>query len=351
MGTITQPNVDTRQLMDWFHGATALRVLGAVARLNLAESMGPQSVPLAELARRVRVPVDQLARLTRALIELGLVEDTEQPRLTELGQSLRRDHPSSIRDLVLLATDPTTVEACGNLDVAIRTGRSGFENAHGRSYFDYLTGERELSATYHRAMGQLTRQVAEAVPRRYDFTGVGTVLDIGGGDGTLLASVLRHYPRARGVLFDREEAMPSAARAVERAGLTERCAVTAGDFFIGIPAGADHYLLKWILHDWDDNHAAVILHRCREALPRHGRLLIIEQLLPEHPEVVEEPNLADLTMLAIYGGKERTLSEFEGLFRRTGLELVGVTTLTDGLETSVLEVAPRPRRQCRAATS
>ncbi|HZZ50816.1 MAG TPA: methyltransferase [Pseudonocardia sp.] len=344
MGTIAQPNVDSRRLMDWFHGATALRVLGAVARLNLVESMGPGPVTLTELARRVRVPADQLARLTRALIELGLVDDLDEPRLTELGQLLRRDHPKSIRDLVLLATDPTTVEAWGNLDAAIRTGRSGFENAYGRSYFDYLTGERELSTTYHRAMGQLTRRIAETVPSYYDFTGVGTVLDIGGGDGTLLTSVLRSYPQTRGVLFDREEALPTAARAVEGAGLTERCAVTAGDFFIGIPAGADRYLLKWILHDWDDNHAAVILHRCREALPRHGRLLIIEQLLRSHPEPVEEPNLGDLTMLAIYGGKERTLGGFEELLRRTGLELIDVTALPDGLGVSILEVAPRPRR-------
>jgi hypothetical protein len=344
MGTIAQPNVDTRRLMNWLHGATALRVLGAVVRLNLVESMGAQPVPLVELARRVRVPADQLTRLTRALIELGLVEDVGQPRLTELGQLLRRDHPQSIRDLVLLATDPTTAEAWGNLDTAIRTGRSGFENAYGRSYFDYLTDERELSRIYHRAMGQLTRQIAEAVPRYHDFTGVGTVLDIGGGDGTLLASVLRCYPGTRGVLFDREDTVSTSARALERAGLAERCTVAAGDFFIGIPAGADRYLLKWILHDWDDNHAAVILHRCREALPRHGRLLIIEQLLPDRPEPAEAANLADLTMLAIYGGKERTLGEFEVLVRRTGLELLDVTELPAGLGTSVLEVAPRPRR-------
>ncbi|MEU6151816.1 methyltransferase [Actinosynnema sp. NPDC047251] len=167
---------------------------------------------------------------------------------------------------------------------------------------------------------------------------------MGGGDGTLLTSVLSHCPTLEGVVFDTAEGVAQAAGTLDAAGLTSRCKVVAGDFFDSVPAGSDLHLIKSVMHDWDDDRAAAILTRCREALPEHGRLLIIEPILPDTVDPAgdarEDPYLSDLNMMVLVGGKERTRADFERLCDRAGFAVTGVVELPPHVDFSVIEAKP-----------
>lgn len=194
-------------------------------------------------------------------------------------------------------------------------------------------------AVFDDAMTALSRGVADAVADAYDFGRFGTVVDVGGGRGALLGAVLARHPTMQGVLFDQPDVVAGADEVLAAAGVSERCRVVGGNFFQSVPEGGDAYLLKAVIHDWPDVESVEILRTCRRAMPSHGRLLLVEQLLDQSPDPLRTA-LSDLTMLVIAGGTERTTDEYRALLRSAGFELLAI--VSTGSEVFVLEAAPGP---------
>jgi SAM-dependent methyltransferase len=214
----------------------------------------------------------------------------------------------------------------------------------GSDGFEMLERNPSAASTFNMAQMQRTRLVAKEVARHYDFSGVSTVVDVGGGHGVLLETVLRANPGLHGVLFDRPHAVAGARALVEQAGIADRCELVPGDFFDSLPAGADAYLLKNIIHDWDDERASRILRNCHDALPDGGRLLLVELVLParldalaSHRAIVHD----DLAMMLGPGGKERNECEFRELLRCSGFALAAIKPI--GMGYTILEALKAPQ--------
>jgi O-methyltransferase domain len=206
---------------------------------------------------------------------------------------------------------------------SVQTGRPAFERVHGADFFTFLAREPAAAAIFDAAMTSRSVQENDAIATVCDFSSLQTIIDVGGGYGSLLAAILRVNPRLRGVLLDRPQPVAEARRQLEAAGLGVRCEVVERDFFVSVPAGGDAYILKRVIHDWDDERARAILRNCHRAMPDHGRLLVIELVLPPG----NDPSLGklfDLLMLVDLGGRERTEADFRTLFAGAGFELTGV---------------------------
>lgn len=326
-------------------GAMTALALGAAAHLRLADFMAPGGTGVDDLARRCDVPADRLLRLLRALTSLGLCVQL-RPRqfaLTDAGTVLRADHPDSLRALTILYTHPMVVQPWTQLAECVRNGRAAFEEIYEDSAFSRIGTDPSLSVMFHTAMSEGTRQLAGILPEHFDFSGAQKIVDVGGGDGTLLAAILRHYPNLTGVVFDTADAIGHAARTLGTTGLHDRCTTVAGDFFDSVPPGADLYLLKSVIHNWDDPRAVTILSRCREAMDAGSRLLIIDPVLPDiatPSDAPENPYLVDLQMMVSLGGKERTREEFLHLCTRAGLSVVNVGALPSDVGYGLVEAVP-----------
>lgn len=226
----------------------------------------------------------------------------------------------------------------GHLLDSVATGQPAFEHAHGMGVFAYLAERPDASAVFDAAMTGRTGPEADAVVAAYDFSPCGTVVDVAGGQGSLLAAILRANPAARGILFEQPHVLPEARRSLDAAGLGPRCELVAGDFFASAVAGGDAYVLKKIVHDWDDARAGRILAQVRRAMPTTARLLLVETVVPPGNEPAFG-KLADLAMLVWTGGRERTEAEFRALLAAAGFELTRVVPTRSTL--SVIEAAPR----------
>ncbi|MEX2974414.1 methyltransferase [Streptomyces sp. C184] len=286
----------------------------AVTEAGVIEALGAGPADVDELARRVGVDGDALARFLRVLVAEGLF--TEDPHgtfaLTEMSSHLRQDRPGSLRHLVMLMAGEA-YGAWGRAAHSLRTGAPAFDEVFGRPMFDWLSQHPEKQAVFDRAQaGLVTMRMAPL--EQWDWSGVRTVVDIGGGNGGLLRTLLARHPYLRGVLFD----LPNV---INEADLGDRCRLVGGDFFSEIPPGGDVYVLAQILHDWSDDDAMRILRRIATAMPAHGRLLVLEQVIPDddlrHPE-----KLLDLHMLVLLGGRERTLADWHELLAAGGFELL-----------------------------
>src|SRR5579862_2221511 len=201
----------------------------------------------------------------------------------------------------------------------ITTGQSGVEITHGMSVFGHLRRDPERAARFHATMSERTAAFAPSLAAGYDFAGLGTVADIGGGQGILLAAILRAHPHLRGILFELPEVAGGAAGVLEAAGVADRCEIVTGDFFESVPAGADACVMANVLHDWDDAQSVGILARCRQAMDGGGRVLIVERLIPQDPAAAVPVLISDLNMLVVTGGKERTNEEYGELLAAAGL--------------------------------
>src|SRR5262249_13317031 len=200
--------------------------------------------------------------------------------LTPQAEALRSDSPDSIRDYILLVGEEWYSGPSDHLLHSVQTGRPAFERVHGADFFTFLTREPAAAAVFDAAMTSRSVQENDAIAAAYDFSDLGTIIDVGGGHGSLLAAILRANPGLRGVLFDRPQAVAEARHQLEVARLGGRCELVAGDFFMSVPAGGDAYILKRVIHDWDDERAGAILLNCHRAMPQHGRPLVIELVLP-----------------------------------------------------------------------
>ncbi|MFI1224972.1 MULTISPECIES: methyltransferase [unclassified Streptomyces] len=325
-------------------GQMATQALGTAVRSGVFDRIGAGELSADALAGSLGTHPQATLRLLRALAGLQLLSETEPGvfRTTAAGDFLRADTAGSMAAMARMFTDPVMLRGWDLLDESIRTGETTFETVFGTDFFGHLKEHPELSAAFNEAMSQGTRLTAANVPHHFDFGRFDTLVDIGGGDGTLLASVLRKHHRLRGVLFDTAEGLAQAPHRLAQAGLTGRVALETGDFFASAPAGGDVYLLKSIMHDWDDARCAAVLRRIRDVIPAHGSLLIVEPVLTATvpPDLPGGVYLSDLNMLVNVGGRERTADDFAALCTAGGFTLRGVTPLPAPDVFQILEASP-----------
>jgi hypothetical protein len=301
-------------------GLQISRALYAVAELGIADGLAGGPMNSAQLARATGTHEPSLYRVLRLLASVGVLREQE-PRtfsLTVLGDRLRTGVPASVRGWARLA-DTVGLESFWPIIEMITTGQSGVEITHGMSVFGHLRRDPERAAQFHATMAERTAAFAPSVAAGYDFAGLGTVADIGGGQGILLAAILRAHPHLRGILFDLPEVAGGAAVVLEAAGVADRCEIVTGDFFESVPGGADACVMANVLHDWDDAQSVGILARCRQAMDSGGRVLIVERLIPQDPAAAVPVLVSDLNMLVVTGGKERTNAEYGELLAAAGL--------------------------------
>ena len=298
-------------------------VLRVAATLRLADLIADGVTTGGGLAERTGTDRDALARLLRHMAFLGLLApDGEGYRLTELGEALRSTHPAGV------ARSLDANEPVGRIDLAhvrlldtVRTGRAAYPLVHGRGFWEDLAADPELAARFDRHMS--SGDVAPGVAA-YDWSAVGHVVDVGGGSGRLLAGILHAAPYARGTLVELPGAAEAGRRRFADAGLSGRADVVARTFFDPLPAGADVYVLANVLHDWGDAEAEAILRRCAEAAGTRGRVLVFSGVLDGAEDAAPGTGF-DLFMLVCFGGRERTLGEFEVLGARAGLTLAAAS--------------------------
>lgn len=303
------------------------QAIHAAAELGVADELvlGPKSGD--DLAKALSTDPDATYRLLRGLALLGLVSEAADGTfaLTALGEPLRADAPDSVRSWALLMGGQGVWGAWGQLAECVRTGEDAWRRA-GTSAFQVMDERSDESAIFNQAMLELTRRAAPAIAVAYDFGRHASVVDVGGGWGTLLAGVLDAHPSTRGIVFDLAHVRDGAERLIEERALGTRAEFVAGDFFASVPQGAEAYLLKSIIHDWDDDRSVAILRNCRDAMAEGGRVLVVEPLAPERNQLGESPSdriliASDLNMLVNTGGRERTEREFRELFAAAGLRL------------------------------
>jgi len=309
-------------------GLRAAQALYVAAKLGVADHLVAKPLTSSELAALTGAHTPSLKRLLRALVALGLFIETEVDRfaLSSTGQLLRSDAPKSLRSTVLFLTGEVRWRCWGELMTAVRTGGGGSELVLGMPVFDYYARNPEDSRIHDEAMAEMTRLAVAAILRSYDFSRFRCVVDVGGGSGQFLAAILREYAALRGVLFDLPFVVESADAIVTATDVRDRCKIEGGSFFEQVPRDGDAYMLKQILHDWNDERAKDILSTCRRAMTKDATLLILDRLLPEHAEAGEAVDafVTDLEMLTMgggRGGRERTETEFRELLDQAGFTL------------------------------
>jgi O-methyltransferase/methyltransferase family protein len=314
-----------------------VQAIFVACRLRIPDLLGGAARTAEELAEAVGAQPAALRRLLRALSGLDVVTvDGDRFALTSLGLSLRSGPHSAAESAIFLGS-PAVWSAWGALDDAVFDGHAAFRHAHGTGLFDYLPEHPDELVAFHALMGVQSRLQIPAVLTAYDFTSAHTIVDVGGGQGALLAAMLAANPTARGVLFDRPDVVARSGPVL--GSVAPRCEVVSGDFFNTVPAGADTYVLKLVLHDWDDARAARILHDVRDAIMPDGRLIIIETVMPLGNEY-HRAKFLDMNMLVLSeGGRERTEEEYRMLLDEAGFTLARVVPTAPPL--SVVETIPR----------
>lgn len=330
------PTVAMAQLIG--NGLYVSRALYVAAHLGIADLLAEQPRAIPDLAAAAGAQPRALYRLLRALASIGVFAEDEQGRfgLTPLGDTLRSDVPGSLRALALFNAAPWHTHVWDSLLHGVQTGETPIVHATGQSVFEYFMGHPEHFALFDQAMISFSSLEVGAIMGGYDFTGIERLVDVGGGHGLLLGSILQAHPAMRGVLYDLPPVADGARQLLGRMGVLDRCEVVAGDFFAQVPAGGDAYLLKNIVHDFDDERAGAILQRCRAAIEPGGRLLIVQEALPEG-NAPSPGKLLDMQMLLI-GGYERTAAEYRALLAASGFDLSRIVPLPAPLH--VIEATP-----------
>lgn len=295
------------------------------ARLALADRLkaGPQTVEA--LAAATDTQPDALYRLLRALASVGIFREDESRRfaLTPTAELLQSDVEGSQRALAIMMGEEHF--ACwGELLYTVRTGKNAFEKIYGAPIFDWLSQHPEQAATFDRAMVSVHGRETGAMLAAYDFAPIGVLADVGGGNGSVLRGVLAKHPKMRGLLCDLPGVIERAKPLIAQDGLADRLQTVPTNFFESVPTGADAYLMRHIIHDWNDEQSLTVLRNIRRAIGPNGRLLVVESVIPPG----NDPSfgkLLDLNMMVIPGGKERTEAEYRTLFAAADFRLASIT--------------------------
>jgi hypothetical protein len=324
----------SRMLSSYWMG----RSLSVAAKLGLADLVkdGPRTAD--DLAKATGMHAHSLYRMLRALASVGVFVEDEQHRfgLTPLANQLRSDVLQSQRSLAIMMGGEFFL-SWSELEHCIRTGETGFERLFSRGVFDYLAEHPEEARVFDEAMVGVHGAESAAMCDAYDFTGFGTLVDVGGGNGSLLITVLQRTPALQGILYDLPHVIERAKANVQQAGLSARCRTEAGSFFERVPVGGDAYILRHIIHDWYDDRSLTILRNVRKAIPPTGKLLVVEGVIPpgNGPSATK---LLDLNMLVIPGGMERTEQEYRDLYAKADFTLTRIVPTRT--EVSVIEGVP-----------
>lgn len=336
---MTVATADRGRVMELLWGFFPAQVIQTLAQLGVPDLLGSGPRELADLARDTETQPDALGRLLRAASGLGLIDRAADGgwTLTPDGDLLRTGRPGSLGNLAQLFCGDVVWRAWGELGWSVRTGEPSFEKVTGRSAFEHMASDPTMLAVFTEAMAEGSRMAAPGVVASCDLTGIGTLVDVGGGNGTLLAAFLTAHPQLRGILFDTVDGVGDAG-----AVLGDRAGVVTGDFFVEVPGG-DAHVLKSVIHDWDDERSVAILTRVRQAMPAHGRLFLVEPVLAADATELATQRvmlMSDLNMLVCTGGRERTEAEFAVLLGAAGLRLVEVTLVPPPTGFSVLRAVP-----------
>jgi O-methyltransferase domain/Dimerisation domain len=294
------------------------------AKLGIADLLkeGPRSCD--DLAKATGTHLSSLCRLMSTLASLGVfvAEEDNRFRPTPLGRALQSGVPGSMRAMVLTLGEEH-YQAWGNLLHSVSTGKPAFDHVYKMGLFQYFTQNAAASQTFNEGMADVTALVSFAVVMAYDFSGISTIVDVGGGHGALIRTILMANRKLKGILFDAAPAIEEAKKCVNGDGFAERCQIVSGDFFQSVPRGSDAYILKNILHDWDDERCVTILKNCQGAMAENGRVLLVETVIaPASGHSFDR--LLDLNMLVISGGRERSEAEYRALFDAAGLRLTKI---------------------------
>jgi hypothetical protein len=323
-------------------GYRVSRAIFVVVSLGIPDLLasGPRDVD--DMARATQTHAGALYRVLRLLAGMDLFEEIapRQFRLTSLGHGLRSDVPGSMGSMALMHLEAAKWESWGDLLYSVQTGEIAFPHVHGIEIFDYLRQRPDAAEVFQQAMTANTARSGAAITDAYDFSGVERLIDVGGGHGLFLATILQAYPAMRGVLFDQPDVVAGASATLAAASIADRCEIVGGDFFAEVPLGGDMYLLRQIIHDWDDARATLILANCRRAMRASDIVLVVEGAIgAEYQQSLPVLQL-DLEMLVNYGGLQRTADEYRALFATAGFSLAKVIPLGDSSQFSVFEALP-----------
>jgi hypothetical protein len=326
-------------LMRLIVGFQVSQAIHVAATLGIADLLAAGARPTDELAAETGTHEPSLYRLLRALAAVGVFheEDGRRFSLTPMAELLRTDVPGSLHGWAAFIGRPYFRESWSALEHSIRTGENAFQHVHGTDVWSYRAERPEESAIFDRAMQSLTGGSNQALLDVYDFGRFGTMVDIGGGNGALLAALLTAYPAMHGIVFDQEHVVANAGPVLDAAGVVDRCTLVGGSFFDEVPVGGDAYVLKSIIHDWDDERSTEILRVCRNAMADGAVLLLIERIVGP-PNEDARTKFGDLNMLVNPYGRERTIEEWEALLDASGFRLEGTTPSASGL--AVIEASP-----------
>jgi len=314
------------ELLEMITGKWVCQAIYVAAELGVADLLrdGPRSS--AEIAKATSANEDAMYRLLRALSNVGIF--TERPgrqfELTELGQYLRSDVPGTLRGFARFVGFDPSWRAWGHLLHSVRTGEPAFDHVFGMTSFEHAAKNPAAAAVFNDAMTSISAMEAMAVAMACDFRGIRKLVEVGGGHGLLLATILKANPEMEGVLFEMPHAIEGAKSLFQKEGVADRCKVLSGDFFESVPEGGDAYIMKHIVHDWDDERSVKILRNCHHAMRPQGKLFVVDAVLPQ-PNEPHFGKLLDLEMLVLtQGGRERTEQDFRKLYEAAGFRLTRI---------------------------
>ena len=320
---VSRPSMVLRRLVNGYQVTQALHVAAVLGLADLVAD-GPRSSD--DLAAATHTHPESLYRLLRALAGVGVFREEDERRfaLTDLGACLRADAPEPVGGWAAFVGEQYHWQAWSALLHSVRTGENAFQHVHGTDPWTFRARHPELSAGFDRAMTDLSRQLSAAILAAYDFGRFRRIVDVGGGNGAFLTAILATYQSMQGVLFDQPHVVSGAGPILAAAGVADRCEVVGGSFFEAVPAGGDAYILKAILHDWEDAPCLQILRSCRAAMMDGTALLVVERDLGQ-PNQDPDAKFSDLNMLVGPMGQERTPDEYAALFAASGFRFVGFT--------------------------
>lgn len=328
-------------LIQMIFGTWISQSIYVAASLGIADLVKNDAKTIEELAKATNVKESKLYRVLRTLASVGIFTEItpRQFALTKMGEYLRSDIPGSLRSASLMCSDEWYWRSWGEILHIVKTGQSALKHIYKvENTFEYLTQNPESGKLFNDAMTSWSTNIHTAVIKAYDFTNINTIVDVAGGHGVLLASILKAQSQMKGILFERSNVIPDSKNLLEKMEVSDRCEIVGGDFFVYIPSGGDAYIMSHIIHDWGDEDCIKILKNIREVILDNGRLLVVEMVVPTG-DTAHLSKWMDVAMMTMYpNGQERTELEFRNLFEVAGFQLTRIIPTTTPI--SVIEAVP-----------